>query len=172
MTGKETFLILILQTKYIVYSVFFLFGSVCPSPSMQTNGCLSQENGEAEELVAPSTSHINGTSNGVVLLPHGDGDSSPPTVLPPMTETDKDIVRLIGQHLQSLGLQYVQPDLFRTARGLFYTGSRIQRVLLELAHDYKDFSYSERLLKTSSIRTSNCLQRIRLERAPAYNEFG
>ena len=85
---------------------------------MQTNGCLSQENGEAEERVAPSTSHINGTSNGVVLLPHGDGDSSPPAVVPPMTETDKDIVRLIGQHLQSLGLQYVPPPGLNAQLGL------------------------------------------------------
>ena len=80
---------------------------------MQTNGCLSQENGE--EAGAPSTSHLNGTppsgstTNGVL---HGEGgDSTSPPLTTTMTETDKDIVRLIGQHLQSLGLQYVCPFL-------------------------------------------------------------
>ena len=70
---------------------------------MQTNGCLSQENGEGD-LTEPHLSN-GATSNGVLAHPEGGGEPSTPLNTATMTDTDKDIVRLIGQHLQSLGLQ-------------------------------------------------------------------
>ena len=75
---------------------------LCSSSSnMQANGCQQQHNGATTE---PSTSQMNGsctsTSNGQV---HHDHDRMSPVDL--MSQTDRDIVRLIGQHLRSLGLQ-------------------------------------------------------------------
>lgn len=63
-------------------------------PNMQTNGYLPQQNGESDNFA--STSHFNGstTANGVM---HGDGDRAGPSRN--MSETDKDIVRLIGEIL-------------------------------------------------------------------------
>lgn len=65
------------------------------------------ENGRDEGDDTASTSQqqqLNGaTSNGVL---HGDGAGEGPAPgVANMSDTDKDIVRLIGQHLQSLGLQ-------------------------------------------------------------------
>ena len=69
---------------------------------MQANGC-SQQNGESEAATA-STSQRNGacsnTANGDL---HEQGERVGFTKA--MNQTDQDTVRLIGQHLRSLGLK-------------------------------------------------------------------
>ena len=70
---------------------------------MQTNGCPEHNaNGETD----PFNSQINGAcaADGVS---NGDLNCENDRLSPakPMSQTDKDIVRLIGQHLRNLGLK-------------------------------------------------------------------
>lgn len=66
------------------------------------NGC-PQHNGESEN--GRASPHMNGQFS----IPTANGDIHTETDNPvspkPMSQTNKDIVRLIGQHLRSLGLK-------------------------------------------------------------------
>lgn len=88
-------------------------GGPCPPPlkklrlagTMHTNGC-PQQNGDINTGGnMPSTSHMNGSHG-----PSANGDIYPEsrqTSFSSMSQTDQDIIRLIGQHLRGLGLQCV-----------------------------------------------------------------
>lgn len=82
---------------------------------MQTNGCSPQHNGQVDaDSTAPSTSvQLNGACSG----PSSNGDihenSNRPGRIRIMSQTDRDIVRLIGQHLRSLGLHRTVDQLMR-----------------------------------------------------------
>jgi len=71
---------------------------------MQSNGCAAHNGGTGDRQVQASTSQMNGacsaTSNGEL---REDGEGTEPVKL--MCQSDRDIVRLIGQHLRGLGLK-------------------------------------------------------------------
>jgi hypothetical protein len=73
---------------------------------MHTNGCPQQNGDIANGSNLPSTSHLNGAH-----APSANGDTIPSprnnAIFSEMSQTDQDIIRLIGQHLQSLGLKLV-----------------------------------------------------------------
>ena len=72
--------------------------------NMQSNGCAAHNGGTGDRQVQASTSQMNGacsaTSNGEL---REDGEGTEPVKL--MCQSDRDIVRLIGQHLRGLGLK-------------------------------------------------------------------
>lgn len=75
---------------------------------MQTNGCPEMNGGAAAVGGGdglPSTSHMNGAheSNGTTV----DCDSTEAVPFHMMSRVNQDIIRLIGQHLRTLGLKYV-----------------------------------------------------------------
>ncbi|KAK2170458.1 hypothetical protein NP493_1154g00038 [Ridgeia piscesae] len=79
---------------------------------MQSNGCAAHNGGTGDRQVQASTSQMNGacsaTSNGEL---REDGEGTEPVKL--MCQSDRDIVRLIGQHLRGLGLNHTADQLMR-----------------------------------------------------------
>ena len=65
---------------------------------MQTNGC-SPHNGAGEESTSNGVTQgaTNGVTNGATSM-----EETPPALT---SQIDKDVVRLIGQHLRSIGLK-------------------------------------------------------------------
>jgi hypothetical protein len=72
--------------------------------TVEQNGASSTANGAGE----PSSSGLQNGSGGLGGMTNGDGASNGNLSSPKiMDSTNHDIVRLIGQHLRTIGLKYV-----------------------------------------------------------------
>jgi hypothetical protein len=67
---------------------------------MQANGC-PQYNGESEEATTSQHNGLGPSATNGEIVENGNKTSA----VKPLTSTDQDIVRLIGQHLRGLGLK-------------------------------------------------------------------
>ncbi|XP_076464309.1 WD repeat-containing protein 26-like [Babylonia areolata] len=72
---------------------------------MQANGC-PQHNGESEEATTSQQNGLCPANNGEIVE-----NGNKPTAFKALSQTDQDIVRLIGQHLRGLGLHQTAEQL-------------------------------------------------------------
>jgi hypothetical protein len=73
---------------------------------MQTNGCPpSTGPSDSRAEATNNVDHNSSQMNGVHAATNGASHSNPPTRT--LSRADQDIIRLIGQHLRNLGLEWV-----------------------------------------------------------------